>query len=267
MHARCVATQPLRPLLRRNTLLRAAVSEKSTTTVPDSAAATYLDKLLADPNIEGDLSSLLRVTEAFWKAQKSGKGAKPPTVVTEYPTQSLGGDPDFDVVVAGGTLGLFVALSLQLRGARVCIVERRRIEGRTQEWNSSRAELQVLVTLGLLTQDQLDSVIVRVHVEHIRGVKKVVGILFSISCVAIIFVSTRSMLQVTEFNPVRVGFKGMDDLWVRDCLNVGVDPVGLVAAIKARFREAGGVIREHTELKKVAVFPDGVRLTVAAGIE
>lgn len=73
--------------------------------------------------------------------------------------------------------------------------------------------------------------------------------------------------QVTEFNPVRVGFKGMDDIWVRDCLNVGVDPVGLVAAIKARFREAGGVIREHTELKKVAVFPDGVRLTVAAGTE
>ncbi len=71
---------------------------------------------------------------------------------------------------------------------------------------------------------------------------------------------------MTEFNPVRVGFKGMDDLWVRDCLNVGVDPVGLVAAIKARFREVGGVIKEHTELKKVSVFPDGVRVTVAAGV-
>lgn len=162
MHARPVATRPLRPLVtRRITPLRVAVSDQASTTVPDNAAACYLDNLLADPNVEGDLSSLLRVTEAFWSAQKAGRGPKPPTVVTEYPTQSIGDHPDFDVVVAGGTLGLFVALSLQLRGAKVCIVERRRIEGRTQEWNSSRTELQVLVTLGLLTQEQLDSVIVR----------------------------------------------------------------------------------------------------------
>lgn len=147
-----------RPLSSRATRCKLRAVEEF---VPQPVAASYLDKLLADKNIEGDLTSLLRITESFWRAQKTGKSPKPPTVVTEYPTQSLGGDPDYDVVVAGGTLGLFVALSLQLQGARVCIVERRRIEGRTQEWNSSRAELQVLVSLGLLNQEQLNSAIVR----------------------------------------------------------------------------------------------------------
>lgn len=29
---------------------------------------------------------------------------------------------------------------------------------------------------------------------------------------------------VSAWNPVRVGFKGAEDLWVRDVLNIGVDP-------------------------------------------
>ena len=34
-------------------------------------------------------------------------------------------------------------LTVQLRGHKVCIVEKRRVEGRLQEWNVSRSELQV----------------------------------------------------------------------------------------------------------------------------
>ena len=34
-------------------------------------------------------------------------------------------------------------LMVQLRGHKVCIVEKRRVEGRLQEWNVSRSELQV----------------------------------------------------------------------------------------------------------------------------
>lgn len=49
----------------------------------------------------------------------------------------------FDVIVCGGTLGLLPALALQMRGWRVAVVERRLAEGRTQEWNSSRGEMQV----------------------------------------------------------------------------------------------------------------------------
>lgn len=50
---------------------------------------------------------------------------------------------DFDVVLCGGTLGICVALALQQKGYRVAVVEKRRVEGRLQEWNSSRHEIQV----------------------------------------------------------------------------------------------------------------------------
>ncbi len=47
------------------------------------------------------------------------------------------------MVVCGGTLGLFLATALQLRGWRVAVVEKRLAQGRNQEWNISWGELQV----------------------------------------------------------------------------------------------------------------------------
>jgi 2-polyprenyl-6-methoxyphenol hydroxylase-like FAD-dependent oxidoreductase len=51
----------------------------------------------------------------------------------------------YDVVVAGGTLGVFVAVCLAQQGLSVAVVERGKLAGRTQEWNISRKELQELV--------------------------------------------------------------------------------------------------------------------------
>jgi hypothetical protein len=45
--------------------------------------------------------------------------------------------------MCGGTLGICMALALQQQGLRVAVVEKRRVEGRLQEWNSSRHEMQV----------------------------------------------------------------------------------------------------------------------------
>ncbi len=59
--------------------------------------------------------------------------------------QPLAAAPAFDVVVCGGTLGVFLAASLQLRGLRVAVVERGHLRGREQEWNISRKELYELV--------------------------------------------------------------------------------------------------------------------------
>lgn len=66
---------------------------------------------------------------------------KGPKVVT-YCDEPLG-ETDYDVVICGGTLGLFLATALQLRGHRVCIVEKRLVQGRNQEWNISRGEVNV----------------------------------------------------------------------------------------------------------------------------
>ena len=54
---------------------------------------------------------------------KTGDDAGPaPTYVTES-DEPLGGEggPEFDVVVCGGTLGIFVATALQMRCVCVCV--------------------------------------------------------------------------------------------------------------------------------------------------
>ena len=49
-----------------------------------------------------------------------------------------------DVVVLGGTLGIFLATALLLKGRKVAVVERNALLGRDQEWNISRADMQVI---------------------------------------------------------------------------------------------------------------------------
>lgn len=68
---------------------------------------------------------------------------------------------DYDVLVCGGTLGIFLACSLQKRGFRVAVVERGVLKGRKQEWNISRTELEalerVLQSFNLSLNTYLDS--------------------------------------------------------------------------------------------------------------
>ena len=51
-----------------------------------------------------------------------------------------------DIVVLGGTLGIFLATALRLQGKSVTVVERNALLGRDQEWNISRADMQVILT-------------------------------------------------------------------------------------------------------------------------
>lgn len=66
---------------------------------------------------------------------------------------------DFEVVVCGGTLGIFIATALQLKGHKVCVVEGGELKGREQEWNISMNEMLELVELGVLSTLDLDQAI------------------------------------------------------------------------------------------------------------
>ena len=66
----------------------------------------------------------------------------PPSFVTE--TVGALKFVQYDAVVCGGTLGIFLACALQQKGFRVAVVERGRLQGREQEWNVSRNELMQL---------------------------------------------------------------------------------------------------------------------------
>ena len=141
------------------------------------------------------------------------------------------GEVDWDLVICGGTLGILLAAGLAQRGWRVALIERGILRGRDQEWNISRRELADLVDLGLLTEAELEAVI------------------------------------ASDYNPARIQFGQGDPLWVRDVLNVGVDPVALLETLKQTFLAAGGQLFENTAFQGARVHPDGVWVQAGPGFK
>ena len=163
----------------------------------------------------------LRRTDRFWSALKSGE-IDAAEVVTNDP--GVIGEVDTDIVICGGTLGIFLGAALQQLGWRVTLIERGILKGREQEWNISRHELQTFVDLELLTETELETAI------------------------------------ATEYNPARVSFKEGSAVWVEDVLNIGVDPVYLLEKLKQKFLLAGGKLLENTAFKTATVYQDGVAI-------
>lgn len=182
---------------------------------------------------------LLRADQAWERLRNapSGEAAGPaPRFVSSRKGSSRlrGGVAEFDVAVCGGTLGIFLACALQLRGLRVAVVERGPLQGRAQEWNISRKELEELVSQGVLTEAEVEE------------------------CINI------------EFNPNRCAFYGYErsEVLTTGILNLGVSPIKLVARARARFEEAGGQVVELTGVDGVVVYDDCVELrttTAATG--
>jgi len=172
------------------------------------------------------LENLRRVDQRW--LQLRCNAVPPPKVI--YPlTESLG-EVSFDVAIAGGTLGIFLGAALQRRGWRVVLLEQGKLQGRTQEWNISRQELQVFLNLDLLTESELATAI------------------------------------ATEYNPARLSFYQGYELWVRDILNIGVDPVYLLATLKQKFLETGGILLEKTAFQRAEIGDSGVKLQVGEQI-
>lgn len=172
-------------------------------------------------NLPGNPLVGLRQVDRRWQQYREGR-IPIPSVVTQTPA-SLG-TPDWDVLICGGTLGILLGAALAQRGWRVALLERGLLRGREQEWNISRRELQALVTVGLLSAAEVEGAI------------------------------------ASEYNPARIQFMGGDPVWVKDVLNVGVDPVYLLETLKQKFLAAGGALFEHTPFEAAVVHADGVEV-------
>ncbi|MGI0490336.1 FAD-binding oxidoreductase [Alkalinema pantanalense CENA528] len=160
----------------------------------------------------------LQRADQLWQSLREGTLSTPQVVETsDQALPTIG----WDVLICGGTLGILVGAVLAQRGYRVAVLEQGILQGRSQEWNISRQELQKFVQLGLLTEAELATTI------------------------------------ATEFNPIRISFAGQD-IWVKDVLNIGVDPVRLLAILKQKFLDAGGDLLEQTPFKGCTVHPNGV---------
>jgi lycopene cyclase CruP len=169
--------------------------------------------------LPGDVLGRLRSADRLWQELRSDT-VSIPSVIDES-RDSLG-NTDLDVVICGGTLGILLGAALQKRGWRVALIERGILRGRDQEWNISRQELQVFIDLGLFSESELETAI------------------------------------ATEYNPARVSFFQGHEVWVKDVLNIGIDPVFLLETLKTKFLEAGGLLLEKTPFNSATIHPDGV---------
>jgi lycopene cyclase CruP len=170
-------------------------------------------------------ANLARI-DKMWQNLRQGQISQPEMVVS---SDEFLKTIDVEIAIAGGTLGIILAAALQQRGLKVAVIERGELKGRVQEWNISRAELMVLVELELLSEAEL------------------------------------AIAIATEYNPARISFPNTPDIWVRDVLNIGVDPVYLLAKLKTKFVEGGGKLLEFTSCDRVTIHPNGVEIDLGSG--
>lgn len=171
----------------------------------------------------------LQQLDKAWAAMRSGAPPAPPQrIVFEDPHEAVE-VPDVDVAVAGGNIGILLGMALQAKGLRVAVLEAGLLRGRSQDWNASLKEIEELVKHGVITREDMDSI---------------VGIVF---------------------NPMRVGFVGGEDVWMEDVLNVGIRPDVLISTVRKRFEDAGGLVYEKAPLASVSIRPGAAVLETATG--
>ncbi|WP_293349339.1 MULTISPECIES: FAD-binding oxidoreductase [unclassified Microcoleus] len=169
--------------------------------------------------VPGDALGGLRKVDRLWENLKQNTAPTPAAVKhSQQPLQTL----DFDIVISGGTLGILIGTALAVRGCRVALLERGILRGREQEWNISRKELDAFLELNLLSVAEIDKAI------------------------------------ATEYNPARISFRNTPDIWVRDVLNIGIDPIYLLETLKQKFLNSGGKLFENTPFKTATIHPNGV---------
>ena len=173
-------------------------------------------------NIPGNPLRGLELADQRWSQWRQGNLPQPNIIRDSIEACQ---DYDFDVVVCGGTLGILLAAALQKRGWRVAVLEKGVLQGREQEWNISRHELQTLIELELLTETELKNII------------------------------------VTEYNPARVQFHQGQPLWVKNILNIGVSPRLLLAKLKEKFLTWGGKVYEHNTCTSIDICDNGAIAT------
>ncbi|MFB8791529.1 MAG: FAD-dependent oxidoreductase [Potamolinea sp.] len=169
--------------------------------------------------LPGNVLGGLRGADRLWQALRENTTPVPQAIQESLePLETV----DWDVVICGGTLGILIGCALQKQGWRVALIERGILRGREQEWNISRKELDVFLQLELLSEAELEQAI------------------------------------ASFYNPARISFFEGKDFWIKDVLNIGVDPIFLLDTLKTKFLNAGGKLFENTPFRGAVVHPDGV---------
>ncbi len=128
------------------------------------------------PQGEAHLRRLHDLNDTWQNLLRSGQTREYTEVVITEHRPALAAIDTFDIIYAGGGLNLLnAAVMTQRYGLRVLVFDRYTVGAVHREWNISRDELRELLEVGLLTADELESVIqreysdglIRFHSAHI----------------------------------------------------------------------------------------------------
>ncbi len=116
----------------------------------------YFQKM---PNGEYDLK------RAYWWEQRWRQGVKNPTqpqqVIFTHQDGKNSTSTQYDIIYIGGALGVIHAAVMAQLGYKVLLIERLPFGRMNREWNISRDEIQSLINLGLVTSNEIESIIAR----------------------------------------------------------------------------------------------------------
>src|SRR3712207_1512025 len=143
------------------------------------------------------------------------------------------GDGNWDLIYAGGGLGLLHALVMRQRyGYRVLVFDRDEVGRAHREWNISDSELQALVRLGIFGTEENEQIVSH---RHARG--------------------------VVRFHPGTIQVPAAQ-LWMAGVLDVSLDAAELLRCARRKFEQAGGDILDRRQFQGVLAGPAGVAVKI-----
>ena len=193
--------------------------------------AQYFQKI---PNGEADLQRAYWWEKRWRNTVKQGPQPTAPNPIVDAAPPTPEADSAWDIVIVGGALGALTAAMMARLGYKVALVERIKFGRMNREWNISRTELQTLVDVGLLTPDELESVIAKEYQDNFN-------------------------LFFSGNNPPAAR---SSVLYTPTVLNIAMDCDRLLQLCGEKLLAAGGQIFECTEFEQAFLEPEAVTLQV-----
>lgn len=177
----------------------------------------------------GALDHLDRVArlDQVWDGIRQGRPSRADDAIyAQVPGLNRPASEDFDLIYAGGGLGLIHAAVMARHGRRVLLFDRGEVGCAHREWNISREELRALVEVGFCSWDNLRDIVMA---EYDTGV-------------------------VRFYAPDR---RSVTELWMDDVLNVALDAGALLRLARRTLEAAGGVVLDRRTFRRVEVSQSG----------
>ena len=190
----------------------------------ETLAARY-PRTIAAFSAMGALDHLDRIMklDQTWNDIRSGSMRKPQEdVYTLSPIASHPLPIVYDLIYAGGGLGLLHAVVMAQHGYRVMLFDRGEVGCAHREWNISREELGALIEVGFCTWTELDAIVMA---EYDAGV-------------------------VRFHAPDRANDT---ELCMAGVLNVALDAGALLRLARRKLAAAGGIILDRRTFRGVVV--------------